>query len=159
MDRVSGDCSDLSQRGIGQYVVLTYCFKCKHEIQRRHSSVKPTCTNVANMKYTEFHSQRNFILSSHLLNWSIMSKILCPIIIKIARKSFCVIKSEILVRMRGNTPNCTKMYFPCPTHTGSKFFKTIHTIKVLEGGIINVYTHGSTPKIGIAFQCLKNACF
>ena len=42
------------------------------------------------------------------------------------RKSLPVIKSEILVRMRGNTPQGTKLHFPCPAQVGSKFFKTIH---------------------------------
>ena len=80
------------------------------------------------------------------------------------RKSLCVIKSEILVRMRGNTPQGTKLHFPCPVRAGSKIFKTIHTIQILDDrpmgiGDTNVGTHGSTTEMGIDFQYPKNACF
>ena len=80
------------------------------------------------------------------------------------RKSLCVIKSEILVRMRGNMPQGTKMHFRCPAREGSKFFKTIHTNQISEGRPMSVWqlqclTCCSTPEIGIDFQYPKIAGF
>ena len=50
-----------------------------------------------------------FLLSFKLVNYV---KLLCHVIIKMTRKSVCVIKSEILVRMCGKTLQGTKMHFP-----------------------------------------------
>ena len=87
------------------------------------------------------HSQRNFIFSSLQLKWSIMCNVLCPIIIKMTRKSLCAIKFEILIRMRGNTPQGTKMHFPCPARAGSNFFKTIHTSQILHDRPMSVWQY------------------
>ena len=55
------------------------------------------------------------------------------------------------------------MNFPCPTCTGSNFYKNNSHNSNLgrssDYGNINVDTHGSTPEIGIDFQYQKNACF
>ena len=86
-----------------------------------------------------------FFFSSHILNWPVIGKPLCPTNIKMTRQSFCVVKSKVLVRMRVNMPQGTEMHFFVPRARDIDcffffffFFKIMHTIRIFDGRPVSV---------------------
>ena len=79
------------------------------------------------------------------------------------QKLLCVIKSEILVCMCGNTSQGTKTHFPFPSRWLEIFQNSSHNsnLGMLSDvyGNINVDIQGSTLEIGNDFQYPKNARF